>query len=132
MPALSRWSVRLAFLYLLLGFTWGALILTHKAVQWPPFAWLGFAAHQEFLIFGWTTQFALGIAYWILPRYRGNQRGDIRPAVLAFVALNLGVWFVVLHPWLGAPAGLLGRVLEAGGVLLFVLYAWGRVKPAGA
>lgn len=132
MPRLSRWSVRLAFLYLVLGFTLGALILTHKAVRWPAWAWKAFPSHQEVLLFGWTAQFALGIAYWILPRFRGGRRGRTWLAAAAIGFLNLGIWLVVLRLWLGRGAEVFGRGLEALAVLFFLLHAWPRIKPAGA
>ncbi len=132
MPNLSRWAIRLALGYLLLGFTIGAIVLVHKGTGWWPWIWRWLPAHQEFLLLGWTTQMALGVAYWIFPRYRGNRRGNPMPAVLAVVGLNAGVWMVALAPWLGARWTVLGRGLEGVAVALFVAYAWSRVKPIGA
>ncbi|MEI2776438.1 MAG: hypothetical protein V9G19_10800 [Tetrasphaera sp.] len=70
------------------------------------------------------------MAFWILPRWQ-TQRGDVRPAWLAFVLLNAGIWLVVLASWLAAPAGMLatGRVLQAAAMAAFALHAWPRVKP---
>lgn len=132
MPRLSRWAIRLALGYLLAGFTIGALILVNKGTGWWPWIWRWLPGHQEFLLLGWTTQFALGVAYWIFPRYRGNRRGNPALAVLAVVGLNGGVWLVTLAPWLGVFWRLMGRGLEGLAVALFVLYAWPRVKPIGA
>ncbi len=132
MPRLSRWAIRLALGYLLLGFTIGAMVLINKGIGWWPWIWRLLPAHQEFLVLGWTTQLALGVAYWIFPRYRGNVRGNPTLAVLAVGGLNAGVWFVALAPWLGASWTVAGRGLEGLAVTLFVLYAWPRVKPIGA
>ncbi len=131
MPPLSRWTIRLALIYLLLGFTLGAWILTSKGTGWLPFAWRGLAAHQEFLLFGWTAQMAMGVGYWIFPRFRGNRRGNTALATSAFVCLNLGVWLVALHPWLGNAALLAGRALEGVAAVTFTAYAWPRIKPTG-
>jgi hypothetical protein len=130
MPRLSVWFVRAALVYLALGFTCGALLLAHKGVPLHPLTWRLLPAHIEFLLIGWTVQLAFGVAFWILPRWR-TLRGDERPAWLAFVLLNLGVWLVVLAGWTPAAAGMLvlGRGLEAAAMAAFALHAWPRVKP---
>lgn len=132
MPLLSRWSIRLALGYLLLGFTLGAWLLIGKGTGCCAAAWHALPAHQEFLLIGWTAQLALGIAYWILPRFRGNRRGRVWLAVAAIVSLNLGVWLVALSPWLKDAARPVGRTFEALAVVAYVVYAWPRIKPAGA
>lgn len=131
MPELSRWSIRLALLYLLLGFTLGAWILISKGTGSFPSVWRLLPAHQEFLLLGWTAQLAMGIGYWIFPRFRGNRRGNTALAAGAFLCLNLGVWLVALHPWLGKPALQSGRTLEGAAALLYAAYAWPRIKPTG-
>jgi hypothetical protein len=130
MPRLSVWFVRAALLYLALGFTLGMLLLANKGVLLSPAIWQLLPAHIEFLLIGWTVQLALGVAFWILPRWQ-TKRGDVRGAYLAFVLLNLGIWCVVLTPWLGLPAWMLtvGRACEAAAAAAFALHAWPRVKP---
>jgi hypothetical protein len=129
-PRLSVWFVRAALLYLALGFTLGMLLLANKGVLISPIIWQLLPAHIEFLLIGWTVQLALGVAYWILPRWQ-TQRGDVRPAYLAFALLNVGIWCVVLTPWLGLPGWMLtaGRACEAIAAAAFALHAWPRVKP---
>lgn len=130
MPRLSVWFVRGALCYLAIGFTFGALLLANKGVAIHPLVWRLLPAHIEFLLFGWTVQLAFGVAFWILPRWQ-TQRGDVRPAWLALVLLNAGIWLVVSVSWLAAPAWVLatGRVLEAGAMAAFAWHAWPRVKP---
>ena len=130
MPRLSVWFVRSALSYLALGFTFGALLLANKGIPLHPLTWRLLPAHIEFLLFGWTVQLAFGVAFWILPRWQ-TQRGDERPAWLAFVSVNVGIWLVVLASWLTAPAWVLatGRVLQAAAMAAFALHAWPRVKP---
>jgi hypothetical protein len=142
MPRLSVWFIRAALLYLALGFTLGMLLLANKGVLISPTIWQLLPAHMEFLLLGWTVQLALGVAFWILPRWQ-TQRGDVRGAYLAFILLNLGIWCVVLAPWLdvwlstglntswGLGSWLLtfGRACEAGAAAVFALHAWPRVKP---
>ena len=124
MPRLSVWFVRCALAYLTLGFTFGALMLLEKGVPvYPPLLRL-LPAHIEFVLFGWTAQLAMGIAFWILPRFASGasrQSGELAPrgnekaAWLAFGLLNAGIWLAGMGPVLDlAPAlPLLGRACEA-------------------
>lgn len=133
MPRLAVWSIRAALLYLVAGFTLGMLLLIHKGVPLHPALWRLLPAHIEFLLFGWTLQLALGVAFWILPRFR-TERGTVRLAWLALGLLNLGVWLSTAGFWFGNARGLAlsGRALEAIAVALFALHAWPRIKPPGA
>lgn len=133
MPKLSRWFIKAALLYLAAGVTFGSLILFHKGLPLHPYLWRLLPVHVEFLLFGWTVQLVMGVAFWIFPRF-WRSRGNERPAWLAFVLINVGVWLAGVAPPLGAPAWLLfvGRLAEAGAVAAFALHAWPRVKPPGA
>jgi hypothetical protein len=133
MPRLSVWSIRAALSYLLLGFTFGALMLGHKGVPLHPLVWRLLPAHIEFLFFGWTVQLVLGVAYWILPRFQ-TERNKSALAWSAFALLNLGVWLVGIAPVVGAPPSIYfgGRLAEMGAAIAFALHAWPRIKPTGA
>lgn len=130
MPRLSQWIIRAAFIYLLLGFTVGALLLSHKGVPFHPALWSWLPAHIEFLLMGWVVQLTVGVAFWILPRYWTKPR---RPneiyAQIAFVLLNLGIWLVVAGTTFRAGRWVLlaGRVVEVGAVTFFALHAWKRI-----
>jgi hypothetical protein len=130
MPRLSAWFVRFALVYLTLGFTFGGLLLANKGIPLHPLIWRLLPAHIEFLLLGWTVQLAFGVAFWILPRWQ-TQRGDVRPAWVSLILLNLGVWVVVVAGWANWPAWVLatGRLLEAAAVAAFARHAWPRVKP---
>jgi hypothetical protein len=130
----SVWFIRTALLYLGAGFTIGALILLQKGIPYSGVVWLLLPVHLEFLLIGWTTQFAMGVAFWILPRFRhGAARGDVRLVWLAYVLLNLGVLSVGMAAWLGAPGAALvaGRIAEMIAVGLFAIHAVPRAKPQG-
>ena len=122
--------VRTAFVYLLLGFTVGALLLANKGVPLHPALWGWLPAHIEFLLMGWIVQLTMGVAFWILPRF---WQKPIRPretlALTAFLLLNLGIWLVVGGTTfqLGRWTLLAGRVVELGAVVAFGVQAWGRV-----
>ena len=130
MPRLSVWFVRAALLHFATGFTFGALLLWNKALPLNAFTWRLLPAHMELLLVGWTVQLALGISFWILPRWH-SQRGDVRPAWAAFFLLNLGVLIIVSSAFWPAPvwATALGRTLELAAAAAFAVHAWPRVKP---
>jgi cbb3-type cytochrome oxidase subunit 1 len=130
MPRLSQWIVRAALLYLLLGFTFGGLLLTHKGVPLHPALWSLLPAHIEFLLMGWIVQLTFGVAFWILPRYWTKpRRPNERYAEVAFVLLNLGIWLVLVGTTLRAGRGPLiaGRGLEIAAILFFALHSWKRI-----
>lgn len=130
MPTLSIWFVRTAFSYLVLGFTFGALMLANKGVPFAATLWRLRPAHIELLTIGWVVQLALGVAYWILPRFwEGPARGNTTGAYLAYGLLNGGIWLVALSTWLGLSPGLqlAGRLAEAGAALSFAWHIWPRI-----
>ena len=131
MPRLSLWFVRASLLYLLAGFTFGALILAQKGIPFYPPVWELFPAHVEFLLVGWLVQLAMGVGFWIFPRFSiGQPRGDERFIRVAFLFLNAGILLTVFQIWFPF-ASLGGRVLEIGGTILYVFGLWRRVKPHG-
>jgi hypothetical protein len=132
MPRLSRWFIRASMIYLALGFSLGGLLLANKGVPLGPWVWRLVPAHIEFLLMGWTLQLAMGVGFWILPRF-GGSRGNQTPAWTAFILLNLGVLLAGVGPTLGAPnlVSLLGRLGEVAGSIAFAIHAWPRVKPLG-
>jgi hypothetical protein len=132
MPRLSAWFIRASLGYLALGFTFGALMLINEGLAFDPQLDHFLPAHMEFLLMGWLIQLALGVAYWILPRYmQGLPRGNEMLAWLSLIFLNLGILLVVLKTVSDiAWFGLSGRILEAASVLIFLLVAWRRVRSS--
>lgn len=133
MPRLSVWMIRAALAYLAVGFLLGALLLWNKGRPLTPALWRWLPVHVEVVLFGWVAQLALGVAYWILPRFHTERRRGLW-AVLAGALLNAGVWSVSLAAGLAWPpaVGVFGRVLEALALLAFAWHAWPRVKPLTA
>jgi len=135
MPVWSIRLVRTALVYLVLGSLAGAVMLSAMArgVAVP----LGAvrALHAELILFGWLVQFAMGVAWWILPRHAaGPPRGPAWSVVLTWVLLNAGVWLAGLGQALLWPPEtvLLGRTAEAAAVLSFAAGAAPRIKAFGA
>ncbi len=121
MPRLTQYFLRASLIYLLLGFTFGSLILLQKGIPFAPFLWALLPLHVESVLIGWMTQFAMGVAFWILPRLGPTQpRGNETWSWAAFFALNLGIWLSWIPSWnMVIP----GRFLE---FLALVFFAWGN------
>ncbi len=90
--------------------------------------------HIEVLLYGWTLQLAMGIAFWILPRFSREPCYDNQTyGWLAFALINFGVIIAGLGQWLNAPSTIivLGRAAAMIAVMFFALHAWPRVKAIG-
>jgi len=133
MPRLSVYFVRASLIYLAVGFTFGGLLLANKGVLISPLIWMLLPIHIEFLFVGWLIQLAIGIAFWILPRFsQGASRGDERWSWAAFALINIGILIVVLQSLFGVQWLIFfGRSLEIFGLIAFVIGNWKRVKPIG-
>ena len=134
MPRLSVWFIRASLIYLLAGFALGALMLAQDGVSYFPLIMAALPIHMEFLLVGWLVQLAMGVAFWIFPRFGlglPRSRGNERLIWISFVLVNLGILGAALGPWLSI-ALLPGRALEVSGVIIYVIGSWRRVKPHGA
>lgn len=131
MPKFSIWATRLALVYFLLGFTFGALLLVNKAAPIHPAIWGLLPLHIEFLLMGWIVQLVFAVGYWIFPRFKFEpKRGRPGLAWAALFLLNAGIAVVSAAAFSGGSAWLLmGRVLEIGAVLVFAAQLWLRTKP---
>lgn len=131
MSRLSVWFVRASLLYLLLGLFFGALLLAQKGIPFYTPVWNLFPLHMEFLLIGWLMQLAMGVSFWIVPRFSsGSSRGPVGLVWVSFVLLNAGILITVLQFWL-PKAVLAGRILEIAAGLSFVVGIWRRIKPHG-
>ena len=130
MPRLSVWSLRLSLLYLISGFSLGALMLANKGEPFAAWAWSLLPVHIEVLVFGFVIQFAMGMGYWILPRYPGGSRGTEWVVWASIGLLNAGLWLVSASAWFSLPGGwtALGHALEGVAALLFAAQMWRRIR----
>lgn len=120
-------------LYLLAGFSLGALMLAQDGISYYPSIVVVLPVHMEFLLVGWLVQLALGVAFWIFPRFGlglPNSRGNEKLIWVSFLLLNAGVLIVALELWISS-AFLVGRVLEVAAVLVYAFGSWRRIKPHG-
>ena len=134
MPDLSILLVRTALCWLAAGVAMGALLLASKAAPLPAGVLRLFHLHSEAVLVGWMVQFAMGVAWWILPKYpRLPERGPAAPVWVAWVLLNAGVLLAGLGRSLGASDGVVmaGRSAELLAAAAFAVAAWPRVKAFG-
>jgi len=131
MPRLSVYFTRMALANLAVAFSLGGLLLANKGVLISPYIWKLLPLHVEMTLAGGLVQLAVGVAFWILPRFSGAApRGDERLSWAALVLLNAGIGAAVLAVLFTAPwLALAGRVMEAAGLAAFALGNWKRVKP---
>jgi hypothetical protein len=128
------WAIRLALLQLVVAFGAGGWLLAARGLPTlpqPP-GWL-LPVHLELALLGWILQLAMGVAYWMLPKFQtGLPRGATGPAFLVLTMFNLSVLASVAGAVLGAPGlHLAGRAGELGAVGLFATNAWPRIKAFG-
>jgi hypothetical protein len=134
-PKLSVWLIRTALTYLALGFTLGAVMLAHRGMPLLSPSVQLLPTHIEFLLVGWMVQLALGVAFWVLPRFRsGRERGREELAWLSYVLLNLGVLSSTVGPLFALPPimPLLGHLAQGLAAVCFALHAWPRIKAFGS
>jgi hypothetical protein len=140
MDRLNAVMVRASFVWLLAGVVVGGLMLTDQVVpgQWRLWAQ---PTHGHMLFVGWFIQFALGIAYWLLPRRRTPERPlgyDVGLAFTGVAALNLGLLLrVIAEPaqrsggdgdWIVMVLAA-SAVLQVAAVVIFVVQLWPRLAP---
>lgn len=130
MPRLTVWMVRSSLLQLGIGFTVGMLMLFNKGVPFDSSIWRLLPIHIEMVLLGWTMQLAMGVAFWVLPRFSTTLRyGNERLGWLAYGLLNGGLIIFVAGAWFnGTWLSLVGRALELLAVVFFALMIWPRVK----
>jgi hypothetical protein len=137
MPHLSRWFAHTAFIYLVVGFTIGGLILSAKAGFVDAHVWVWLLLHVDILVMGWLVQLAMSMSFWILPRIRNAGRGHVALAWVSYFLLNGGLilgagvslavyWYPGTWVQLTFTAGLLVQTVA---VCLYVIYAWPRILP---
>ena len=140
MPPIARAYVKAAFVYFLAAFLLGALMMLDR---WLAFSrWLSVVnmSQLHLLLVGWITQLAIGVAYWIFPRFLKEQdprpRGSDTLAWSVLICLNAGLLLRLLtepfclmgaESWLAALMTLSGA-LQALAAIGFGWIIWGRIR----
>lgn len=134
MPALSRWMVRLAFVYLLFGGLLGGWMLISRGFPDLAWSWRWYLNHVEWMQMGWLLNLVFGVAYWIFPKFEGGKRPYKALAYLACVLLNTGILVYSLQVFFPGTAlfRLVGRSLEGLAMCAFLGHLFPRIKPFAA
>ncbi len=129
MALVVRWYLRTALVMFVLALAAGMLQALGVAGLTP--------VYFHLLMVGWVTQFIMGVAIWMLPKFTQAQpRGSDRLSWATYALLNLGLLLRAAAEPANArqPGDLWGWALVAAallqwlGGLLFVVNAWRRVK----
>ncbi len=134
MPRLSVWMVRASLLHMGAGFLFGSLLLHHKGIPIYAWTWRLLGPHIELMIFGWTMQFVMGIAFFVLPRFssRANRYGAEYLGWWSFFLLNGGVSLTAIAHWFAVDSlALSGRLFVLLAVAAYGVMIWPRIKPLG-
>ena len=141
MPPIARSFVKASFVYFIVAFLLGALMMLD---QWLGFSrWLRvvYVSQLHLLVVGWITQLAIGVAYWMFPRLRREQsaqpRGSDALAWAVLICLNVGLLLRFLfEPFyrMGGGSSLaillaLSGILQAVAAIAFGLLMWARIRP---
>ncbi len=135
MPVIVRWYLRTSMVMFVLALVTGILqALGGVLPALPP----GLTpVYFHLLMVGWVTQFILGIAIWMLPKYSQAQpRGIEALSWSTYGLLNLGLLLrAVGEPMNAAQPGttwgwmlVISALLQWTAGLLFVINSWPRVK----
>lgn len=134
--------VKAALVWLVMGVVIGGLMLVDRGIPGNWRQWL-LPTHGPMLFVGWLVQFALGIAYWLLPRKRNPELPvgyRENTALAGAVMLNLGLALRVLGEPLertghasNVSLGLLtaSSMLQVVAIVIFVAQLWPRIYGKG-
>lgn len=136
MPRYSVLLVRFSLVWMLLGATFGTVLLLTTAELAPAWLWALRPGHADIMLIGFMLQLALGVALWIFPgskpgsNHSGTADTPRRFRLLLFlpVLLNAGVVLRVVGGWgvsfAAGPWADITRGVGLGLVLLTVGIAW--------
>lgn len=135
--------LRASMVWLLAGAVGGAVMMADTYVPGAWRVWLA-PTHGHMLFVGWLVQFALGVAYWLLPRRRSPEFPlgyHERLGFAAMSALNAGLLVrVIAEPveHAGHAAAWTALMLTASGLvqlaafIIFAVQLWPRLSPRPA
>lgn len=137
MPALTRWFIKSALLYLAAALLLALVLALPHTINLPLFIRFMNPAYFHLFLVGWVTQMIFGVIYWMFPIItRAQPRGNERLGWASYILLNAGLLLRVTgEPLVGvrAEAGLgwllvLSALLQWLAAVVFVVLAWPRVK----
>jgi hypothetical protein len=140
MPDLARTYIKASFVYFVVAFVLGAMIMLDRWLGFSRWLRVVYISQLHLLMVGWITQLAIGVAYWMFPRFLKEKdargRGSESLAWFVFATLNTGLVLRLIcepfylmgpQPWLAGFLALSG-VLQAASAVGFGFLIWGRVR----
>ncbi|HEY7540449.1 MAG TPA: cbb3-type cytochrome c oxidase subunit I [Methylomirabilota bacterium] len=137
MPPLIRRYIKTSFIFLIVGVLLGAVvtILQYLLGTYPPRRVI--TAHVHLLLVGFMLMIVMGVATWMFPRPARDDpryRPELAEAVYWIMTVSTGLRALaeILSGYTDSAALrvliALGGLGQAGGVLVFVVNMWSRVR----
>jgi hypothetical protein len=134
MPALTRWLIKAALVWLVAGLALGVALQIPAAAR-VPYLRAAWPAYLHLLTVGWLTQLIIGVALWLFPRHSAARpRGSAWLGWTTFLGLNLGLLLRAIgepRRALGADVHLLllfSALAQLLAIVAFVVNVWPRVR----
>ncbi len=130
MPTITRYFIKAAMIYFVIGLLMGFLISARTLLNLPVSILILNPTYLHLLVVGWITQLIFGVAYWMFPKYsKEKPRGDERLGWGIFILLNSGLLLRVV----GEPLNIgwllpIAAVLQFIAIWMFIIAVWPRVK----
>jgi heme/copper-type cytochrome/quinol oxidase subunit 1 len=133
MPTVSIWMIRAALSWMIVG---GSIGLTLMLAQIPSLEWaypfLYQPPHGAIMMLGWVIQLAMGVGYWMLPRYitpEGDHlRGSPQGMWICAGLLNTSVLGFLINPLLKEPLEMINYPLLLISMVLFASINFRRLN----
>src|SRR3972149_6813713 len=129
MSSITVWFIRLAIIYFVLAIILGL----HMSVAGPVYPWM--PIHTHFNLLGWISMMIYGVAYHILPRFRGKQLFSDKLAFWQLWLANIGVVGMALGWYMRSESGdntvlLIFSLVETLSIVFFPVNMPAPIKPA--
>lgn len=137
MPPLTRWFIRVSFLYLVVALLLGFLLALRPLLPLPPIVSATMPVYFHLFLVGWLTQLIFGTVFWLFPP-ADPPRPELETWLgwSALALLNAGLLLrvlgepaVALQP--GSPWGwllVISAILQWLGGLAYVVLVWPRAR----
>lgn len=131
MEAYTLRFIKASLLYLAIGCTLGAIFIFN-----PTYSFQWRMLHTHFNLLGWVSMMIFGVAYHILPRFRGKPLYSRTLATVHFWLANVGLVGMAIF-WSVVSSGgevvyryvaFLFSLLVVAAILVFVWNLWATVK----